>query len=86
MLSCASLLGARVTVKVYVFVVVPSWAVIVTSTVLLPTISGKAADVVPLATNTGVPPFTRASKLLTLLSVAVGVTVIVVVAFGTLAV
>ena len=45
--SFALLDGARVTIMVYVFVVVPSWAVTTVVMVLDPTANGSAPDAVP---------------------------------------
>jgi hypothetical protein len=42
--------GARVTVTVYVLVVVPSWAVTTVVMVLAPTLSAIAPEALPLAT------------------------------------
>ena len=68
-----------VTVTVYVLVVVPFCAVITVVMVFVPTFSGIAPDAVPDATAI---PFTF---IVVLASVAVGVKVILVVVFGTLA-
>jgi hypothetical protein len=72
--------AARVTVTVYVFVVVPSCAVVTTVTVLLPTLKLIAPDAVPLATST---PFTITVALM---SDTIGVTVMLLTSFATLAV
>ena len=70
----------RVTVTVYVEVVIPSWAVTTVAIVLVPTTSGIAALEVPDAT---VVPLTWTVDVT---SNTVGVIVIEVVAYGTLAV
>jgi hypothetical protein len=72
--------AARVTVTVYVCVVVPSCAVATTVTVLLPTLRLITPDAVPLVTAV---PFT---VTVALLSDTVGVTVMLLTPFATLAV
>ena len=80
LLNVATELGVRVTVTVYVCVVVPSCAVTAVVIVLAPTFNAIADDAAPLAT---VVPFTF---IVALASETVGVTVILVVALLTLAV
>ena len=71
--------GARVTVMVYVFVVVPFCAVTTMVTVVVvPSASAIAADVVP---DTNAVPFT---VRVAFASVVTGFTVMVAVALGTL--
>jgi hypothetical protein len=72
--------GARVTVTVYVDVVVPSCAVTTVVSVFDPTTSGSDALAAPEATVT---PFTFTVEVL---SVSVGVSVTEAVALGTFAV
>ena len=73
-----SLEAARVTVVVYVFVVVPSWAVTATVIVLLPTFNAIELLAWPLVTAV---PFT---VTVAVLSARVGLTVILATELATL--
>ena len=77
--SVATPEGARVTVMVYVLIVVPFWAVTTTlSAVVVPSASASAPEVVPEVT---LVPFTF---IVALASVVTGFTVMVAVALLTL--
>ena len=69
--------AARVTLTVYVCVVVPSWAVTITAIAFAPTASAIAPEALPLTT---VLPFTL---IVAFACVAVGVTVMDVTALAT---
>ncbi len=80
LLKVATTEGARLTVMVYISVVIPSWAVTFVVMVLAPTTSAIAVEAEPEATVT---PFTL---MVEVASVTVGVTVIDEVEFVTLSV
>ena len=75
----------RVTVIVYVEVVVPSWAVTRTSIVLEPTLNDKAPDADPDVTGVNDPEDPRRTPIVALAWFLVGVTVIEEVALVTVA-
>ena len=75
----------RVTVTVYVSVVVPSWAVPRIWMVLLPSLSASDPDAEPDATDANSPLPTR-TAIVAFAWLFVGVTVIEAVAFETIAV
>ena len=75
----------RVTVIVYVEVVVPSWAVTRTWMVLDPTFNDKGSEADPDVTAVKDPDVPRRTPMVAFAWFLVGVTVIEVVAFVTLA-
>ena len=77
--------GKREIVIVYSWVVVPSWAVTMTSMVLVPTFKESEPDADPDVTAVKDPDVPRRTPMMALAWFLVGVTVIEVVALVTLA-